>query len=145
MITRYIKTSGNMTQCILLSALVLLTTTTCSASRLSSPLILDVTDFGAIGDGITEDTTAIQQAIHHAGFTANRSHQTTVLLPANKTFVSAPLNLTSNMIFQVDGTLNAIVNTSVNFENDWPQLPPLPQYLTSEDMGRHLQYQSFLS
>ncbi|KAL3935738.1 MAG: hypothetical protein SGBAC_008801 [Bacillariaceae sp.] len=102
-------------------------------------LLLDVTDFGAVGDGKTEDTEAIQQAILYA-----TDQHKTVLLPANKTFISAPLNLTSNMVFQVDGTLNAIVNATLDFDSKWPQLPPLPNYASGEDNGRYLQYQSFL-
>jgi polygalacturonase len=48
------------------------------------------------------------------------------------------------LILYVDGTLQAITNTTTNFEENWPQLPPLVSYGNSEDNNRYLQYQSFL-
>lgn len=111
-------------------------------SHSSNHLVLDVTEFGAVGDGITEDTAAIRRAISYAF--DDDSHSKIVLFPSNKTFISAPLNLTSNMIFQVDGVLKAITNSTQDFDKKWPQIPPLGNYAASEDNGRYLQYQAFL-
>lgn len=102
---------------------------------------LDVTALGAAGDGATEDTIAIQRAIIISS-TSNKG--IIVHLPVNKTFKSAPLNLSSNVIFQVDGRLEAITNSSCSFQDKWPQIPPLVNYGSSEDNGRYLQFQSFL-
>lgn len=99
---------------------------------------LDVTEFGAVGDGVTEDTSALRRVISLC------SRGTIVHLPAHRTFVSAPLNLSSNVILQVDGRLEAITNTTKDFASKWPQIPPLVNYAMSEDNGRYLQYQSFL-
>lgn len=105
--------------------------------------VLDVAEFGAVGDGITEDTVAIRRAIAYAADSTS-SIRKIIHFPANKTFVSAPLNLTSNMVLQIDGVLKAITNTSENFEEKWPQILPLENYASSEDNGRYLQYQAFL-
>ena len=118
-------------------------------------LILDVTDFGAIGDGIQEDTLAIREALSQATLLTRleeeetftqRSPSVTVYFPKDRVFVSAPLNLSSNVILHVDGTLRAITNATsgIDFDESWPQLPPLPSYGNSEDNNRYLQYQAFL-
>ena len=54
----------------------------------------DVTsaDFGAKGDGTTYDTDAIRKALESCNV---------VLLPAGHTFLTGPLNITSNQVFQV--------------------------------------------
>jgi polygalacturonase len=102
-------------------------------SYYSNHLVLDVTEFGAVGDGITEDSAAIRRAISYAF--DDDSHSKIVLFPSNKTFISAPLNLTSNMTFQVDGVLKAITNSTLDFDNKWPQIPPLGNYASSDDNG----------
>jgi polygalacturonase len=64
--------------------------------------VFNVKDFGATGDGVTKDTTAIQAAIDAASTSPN----SIVVLPAG-TYYSAPLNLKSNMTFEIqkDATL----------------------------------------
>lgn len=61
--------------------------------------IFDVTNYGAVGDGKTIDTKAIQAAIDAC------SHGGEVLLPQGKTFKSGALWLKLNMIFKVNGKL----------------------------------------
>jgi polygalacturonase len=65
---------------------------------------------------------------------------TTILFPENNTFCTGPLNVTSQITLQVDGTLRALNWT----ETDWPQIPPLASYGNSRDAGFYLQYQAFL-
>lgn len=69
-----------------------------------APSTFDVTKFGAVGDGITDDTKSIESAIRAAGATTGNS---VVLFPAGKEFITGPLNMTSRMTLQVDGTLKA--------------------------------------
>jgi len=60
---------------------------------------LDVTNYGAAGDGSKNDTAAIQKAIDAA------ASGDTVLLDSGKTFLSGPIYLKSDMTLRVDGTL----------------------------------------
>ncbi|MCH6264594.1 glycosyl hydrolase family 28 protein [Neobacillus citreus] len=64
--------------------------------------VFNVKDFGAVGDGETKDTAAIQAAIDAASARPN----SVVILPAG-TYYSAPLSLKSNMTFEIqkDATL----------------------------------------
>jgi polygalacturonase len=78
---------------------------------------LNVLDFGAIGDGLVEDTQAIQNAMYQAkNISASISasnddkdepiSQVVVLLPAAFNFLLGPLNITGNhMALQIDGNL----------------------------------------
>ncbi|VEU44129.1 unnamed protein product [Pseudo-nitzschia multistriata] len=103
------------------------------------PVVLNVLDFGAIGNGIDDDTDAVRRALQIASNLAG-GIVATILLPENHTFSTGPLNLTSHVTLQVDGTLRALNWT----ETTWPQIPPLVNYGRAEDGGFHLQYQAFL-
>jgi len=101
--------------------------------------ILNVLDFGAVGDNIVDDTAALRRVIRFASVSTGVA-TTTILFPENHTFCTGPLNLTSQITLQVDGTLRALNWT----ETDWPQIPPLPNYGNARDGGFYLQYQAFL-
>jgi polygalacturonase len=75
--------------------------------------------FGAVGDGVTRDTTAIRTALAQCDV---------VVLPAGRTFLSGPLNLTSNQVFVVDGTFLASTARS-----DYPIILPLMGYGWGDD------------
>lgn len=66
---------------------------------------------------------------------------TIIWFPPQHIFLSQPLNLTSHTTLQVDGVLKSMTTPLLK---DWPQLPPLPSYNSSEDIGLYLQYQAFL-
>lgn len=68
-------------------------------STTKTPDVFDVTKYGAIGDGQTLDTKAIQKAIDAC------TPGGKVLIPAGKTFMSGSLWLKGEMIFEVDGKL----------------------------------------
>jgi len=96
-----------------------------SSSRFATPFLLafcfaatccaattrDVTQSGAVGDGSTDNTSAIQSVIDacQAG--------DTVVIPEG-TFVSGALFLKSNMTLEIDGTLKGSTNLS-----DYPLIP----------------------
>jgi hypothetical protein len=65
--------------------------------------ILNVTTYGAVGDGVTTNTTAIQNAINAAatGGTTNGLSGGTVEIPAG-VYLCGPLTLKSSVNFQVD-------------------------------------------
>lgn len=55
--------------------------------------IYDITKYGAVGDGSTDDAAAIQRAIDAASDAGGG----TVVVPAGKTFLTGPLHLRSNI------------------------------------------------
>lgn len=57
----------------------------------------DITHYGAVGDGVTTNTTAIQSAINAAA----EAHGGTVEIPAG-TFLSGPVQLADNINFHLD-------------------------------------------
>lgn len=61
--------------------------------------VFNVKDFGAIGDGVTKDTTALQAAIDAA--TSLTADNNVVVVPAG-TYYTAPLNLKSNITFEIE-------------------------------------------
>ena len=90
----------------------------------------DVTKFGAVGDGTTDDTKAIASAL----VAASKSPPTIVFFPPSKVFLTGPINMTSSMTLQVDGTIRAISGNNTDGgeayirNGGWPQIPPLPSY-----------------
>jgi exo-poly-alpha-galacturonosidase len=73
-----------------------------TVSTLPKMDVFDVTDYGAVGDGKTVDTIAIQKAIYAC------SKGGKVLLPKGKTFLSGALFLKGDMTLQIEGTLQGI-------------------------------------
>jgi hypothetical protein len=86
-------------------------------------VVCDVTraPHGATGDGQTSDTAAIRGAL---------SACDEVVLPAGYSFLSGPLNLTSNQRLRVDGTLTASVDPS-----DYPLVLPMTGYGWGDDQN----------
>jgi polygalacturonase len=102
-----------------------------TAATAATGPVLDVRSFGAVGDGRTLATTAIQKAIDAC------PHGGTVLIPAG-TFVSGALFLKSNMTFFIaaGGTLKGSTNIA-----DYPLIPTryegfeLPGYASLLTLG----------
>jgi len=116
-------------------------------ARTADNAIINVMDYGAVGDGKADDTLAIRHALAIAA--RSRCPSTTVLLPVGRTFLTGPFNLTTdNLTLRVDGTIRAFSGYDLPadrgrryIQNEWPRLPPLPSYNNSED-GRYLQHQA---
>lgn len=68
-------------------------------STSKTPEIFDVTKYGAIGDGQTLDTAAIQKAVD------NCTHGGKVVIPGGKTFKSGSIWLKGDMTFEIDGKI----------------------------------------
>ena len=102
--------------------------------------VYDVTAYGAVGDGWTDDTVSIAKALADA----SKARPSVVLFPEGKRFLTGPLNMSSQMTLRVDGTIVAKSgNNTADGIAGWPQVPPLPSYGNSRD-GPYLQYQAFL-
>ena len=99
-------------------------------------MIVDVREF-VVGDGKHDDTDAMQALLL-------LEPHSIVVVPANVTVKTGPLRLSSDLVLQVDGTLQAIEATGEVLVHTWPIMSPLIIYNTSEDGGHEQQYQAFL-
>jgi hypothetical protein len=79
--------------------------------------IFDVLNYGAVGDGTTDDTVAVQNAINACTGTGG-----SVYLGGNKTYLTGTLYLQSNMTFFIDTTAN--LKASLNGADFPKQNPP---------------------
>lgn len=66
----------------------------------------NITDFGAVGDGKTDNSAAIQQAIN----TCSENGGGTVLIPPGKVFMTGPFYLKSNVDFHVSKSATVLAN-----------------------------------
>lgn len=99
-----------------------------AAAVLGAPAC-SVLDFGAKGDGQTVDTAALHAAISACA-------GSTLLFPAPHTFLTGPLNLSSNSVYVIEegATVKAIPGPA-----DWPIAAGLPSYAPA-----YWRYQPFI-
>lgn len=90
---------------LLFTVLFFVLTLVCSCSNSDKVPVYNVLDFGAKGDGKTNEASYIQNAIDKC----NESGGGTVVFPAGKTFLSGPIELKSNvnLHFEPNSTLLA--------------------------------------
>ncbi|MBQ7989379.1 MAG: right-handed parallel beta-helix repeat-containing protein, partial [Bacteroidaceae bacterium] len=77
-----------------------------SAMSVAAQANYDVTTLGAMGDGTTDDTKAIQQAID----LCSQEGGGRVLLPRNHTFMTGPVELKSNVELHLEATATLKAN-----------------------------------
>ncbi|GLT74317.1 hypothetical protein SLA2020_461220 [Shorea laevis] len=89
----------------------------------SRPVAFNLTDFGAVGDGVTLNTEAFERAVSAISKLGKRGGGQ-LNVPSGK-WLTAPFNLTSHMTLFLaeDAEILAIQD-----EELWPLMPPLPSY-----------------
>ncbi|XP_008810196.2 probable polygalacturonase isoform X2 [Phoenix dactylifera] len=99
------------------------------------PHSVSITDFGAIGDGLTLNTLAFQNAIFYLKSFADKGGAQ-LYVPKGR-WLTGSFNLTSHLTLFLDKDA-IIIGTQVFFYN-WPIIEPLPSYGQGLDLpgGRH--------
>ena len=75
-------------------------------SAVGQTVVYNVLDFGAVGDGVTDDATAIQKAIDQCSGDGGGQ----VLLPRNHTFMAGPIELKTDIDLHLENTATLIAN-----------------------------------
>lgn len=86
------------------------------------PHVFNLTDFGAVGDGLTINTKAFEDAVATIAALGNEGGQLNVQAGL---WLTAPFNLTSHMTLFL---AEEAVILAVEDEKYWPLMPPLPSY-----------------
>ncbi|KFK33836.1 glycoside hydrolase family 28 protein [Arabis alpina] len=87
------------------------------------PFSFNLTDFGAVGDGLTINTDAFERAIFAISKLATKGGGQLNVPPGR--WLTAPFNLTSYMTLFLAENAEIL---AVQDEKYWPLLPPLPSY-----------------
>ena len=87
--------------------------------------VVSIDDFGAIADNQTDNAKAIQAAVDAVRATGGE-----VVVPFGGVYQTSPVNLTSNLIFRVEGTLFGLQD-----QYAYPAVPALPSYGRCADMA----------
>ncbi|XP_057864644.1 probable polygalacturonase isoform X2 [Cryptomeria japonica] len=98
------------------------------------PHSVTITEFGAVGDGVTVNTHAFQNAIFYIHTFADKGGAQ-LFVPEGK-WLTGSFNLTSHLTLYLDA--KAVILGSQDSE-DWPVIDPLPSYGRGRELpgGRH--------
>ncbi|KAI5674204.1 hypothetical protein M9H77_14568 [Catharanthus roseus] len=87
------------------------------------PVLFNLTDFGAVGDGVTVNTVAFERAMMAISKLGKKGGGQLNVPPGY--WLTAPFNLTSHLtLFLAEGA----EILGINDEKYWPLMPPLPSY-----------------
>ena len=79
---------------------------------------VNVRDFGAVGDGITDDTDAINRALNntyaYSNFLTGTLHHRTIHFPAGKYLISDTLRVPPFIMLQGEGKLSTIIEGNID-------------------------------
>ncbi|XP_064996246.1 probable polygalacturonase isoform X1 [Musa acuminata AAA Group] len=113
-----------------------LSTSSCKemGSSMYRPHTVTVTEFGAIGDGVTLNTKAFQNAIFYLHSFADKGGAQ-LFVPAGK-WLTGSFSLISHLTISLDK--DAVIIGSMD-SSDWPVIDPLPSYGRGRELpgGRH--------
>ncbi|KAJ6806192.1 putative polygalacturonase isoform X1 [Iris pallida] len=103
-------------------------------TRASRPHSVTVTEFGAVGDGVTLNTLAFQNAIFYLQSFANKGGAQ-LFVPAGR-WLTGSFSLISHLTLSLDKDA-VIIGSTDSFE--WPIIDPLPSYGRGRELpgGRH--------
>lgn len=87
------------------------------------PLAFNITDFGAVGDGATDNTAAFEKAVSTIAKLGKKGGAQLNVPPG--VWLTCPFNLTSHMTLYL--AEDAVI-LGVDDEKKWPLMPPLPSY-----------------
>jgi hypothetical protein len=87
------------------------------------PVVFNLTDFGAVGDGVTINTEAFEKAIYKISKLAKKGGGQLNVPPGR--WLTAPFNLTSYMTLFLSENAEIL---ALQDEKYWSLLPPLPSY-----------------
>ncbi|KAH1259779.1 putative polygalacturonase [Glycine max] len=98
------------------------------------PHSVSITEFGAVGDGITLNTKAFQNAIFYLNSFADKGGAK-LFVPAGR-WLTGSFDLISHLTLWLDN--DAVILGSTN-SDDWPVVDPLPSYGRGRELpgGRH--------
>ncbi|CAA6675452.1 unnamed protein product [Spirodela intermedia] len=98
------------------------------------PHSVSITEFGAVGDGVTLNTKAFQNAIFYLHSFADKGGAQ-LFVPAGK-WLTGSFSLISHLTLSLDK--DAVILGSTD-PSDWPIVDPLPSYGQGKDLprGRH--------
>ncbi|KAI5068333.1 hypothetical protein GOP47_0016678 [Adiantum capillus-veneris] len=109
----------------------------CASLRIlpSRAQVMSLTDFGAVGDGVTTNTHAFQDAIHFLSAYSNEGGGQ-LHVPAGK-WLTGSFNLTSHFTLFLDK--DAVILGSQD-PREWPVIDSLPSYGRGRELpgGRHI-------
>uniref|UniRef100_A0A1J3FQR3 Putative polygalacturonase n=1 Tax=Noccaea caerulescens TaxID=107243 RepID=A0A1J3FQR3_NOCCA len=88
------------------------------------PVVLDLKDFGGVGDGFTLNTEAFERAVMSISKLEKNSGGGQLNVPPGR-WLTAPFNLTSHMTLFLAEDSEIL---GVEDEKYWPLMPPLPSY-----------------
>ncbi|KZV31767.1 putative polygalacturonase-like [Dorcoceras hygrometricum] len=99
--------------------------------------IISIEDFGGVGDGVTLNTKAFQEAVYRIQH-LRRPGGTLLYIPAGE-FLTGPFNLTSHMTLFL--ARNAVIKATTD-TNRWPLIKPLPSYGRGRELpgGRYMSF-----
>ncbi|XP_028770981.1 probable polygalacturonase [Neltuma alba] len=98
------------------------------------PHSVSITEFGAVGDGVTLNTKAFQNAIFYLNSFADKGGAK-LFVPAGR-WLTGSFDLISHLTLWLDS--DAVILGSTDFK-DWPVVDPLPSYGRGRELpgGRH--------
>lgn len=103
-----IQKGGKMAAATAVGAIVASLPFVTNASKYEAP-VYNVMKYGAVGDGKTLDTAAIQKAIDEASLAGNNAR---VLVPGGHKYLTGTIELKSNIDFHLEGNAELLVSTN---------------------------------